>query len=406
MKILVLNGGSSSLKGLLCDLGKPLPRQPPPALWELNVQWGLRPGFAEMQVRRGNGKTESQEIPIHSPADAIGPALETLWSGPSRSITAPGEIDVVGHRVVHGGSRLTASSRITAEVKEEIAKVAEFAPEHNPLELQVIATAERLVGKAAVQVAVFDTAFHSTLPREAAVYPGPYRWFEQGIRRYGFHGISHRYASRRAAEIVGKNVSSLRMVSCHLGNGCSLAAIKDGVSVDTTMGFTPLEGLMMGTRSGSIDPGILIYLARQHGRTADELDHMLNEESGLKGISGVSGDMREILAAISSGNPRAKLAFDIYAHRLCGGLGAMIATLGGLDVLAFTAGVGEHCAPLRERVCQRFGFLGIRLDSEKNAASPPDGEISTAESAVRVLIIHAEEDWEIMRECYRLASER
>jgi acetate kinase len=251
-------------------------------------------------------------------------------------------------------------------------------------------------------VAVFDTAFHATLPPAAYVYPGPYEWRRRGIRRFGFHGISHHYASQRTADLLGRELSSLQMVTCHLGNGCSLAAICKGRSIETTMGFTPLEGLMMGTRSGSIDPGIMIYLIRHSGYTADQLDRILNQESGLCGISGLSGDMREILAAAGQGNERARLAFDIYAHRLCLGIGSMIAALGGLDALVFTAGIGENCPPLRERVAAQFAFLGMKLNAAKNAAPVLDQDIAAEDSKVRVVVLRAEEDWEIARECYRV----
>jgi acetate kinase len=254
------------------------------------------------------------------------------------------------------------------------------------------------------QVAVFDTAFHTTLPMYAKVYPVPYEWFQQGVARYGFHGISHQYTSRRAAEILGRDPAKLRMVTCHLGNGASLAAVRGGRSVDTTMGFTPLEGLMMGTRSGSIDPGILIYLVRHREYGADRLDRTLNKESGLKGVSGLSGDMREIVAAMEKGDERAKLAFDVYAYRLVREIGGMAASLGGLDALVFTAGVGENCAPLRETVCARLAFLGVHLDGAKNAEPPMDSDIAAADSPARVLVVHVEEDWEIARECWRMMN--
>jgi acetate kinase len=226
-------------------------------------------------------------------------------------------------------------------------------------------------------VAVFDTAFHATHAPAAYVYPGPYEWLDLGIRRYGFHGLSHQYSSRRAAELLGSD--SLRLIVCHLGNGASLCAIRDGKSVDTTMGFSPLEGLMMGTRSGSIDPAILIYLIRHRGYSADRLDQILNRESGLKGISGISGDMRDIL---QSEDPRAKLAFEIYAHRVCREIGGMAGVLGGADAIVFTGGIGENCPPLREIVAKRFEFLNAKI-----------------------LVVHAEEEWEMVRECYLLLSD-
>ena len=288
----------------------------------------------------------------------------------------PGPVDAVAHRIVHGGKQ-RATTRITPQVRAAIAEEAEVAPAHNKFELRAIDVSQSVFGPDVPQVAAFDTSFHATLEPAAYVYPGPYEWLEQGIRRYGFHGLSHQYSSRRAAELLGSE--SLRLIVCHLGNGASLCAIRNGKSVDTTMGFTPLEGLMMGTRSGSIDPAILIYLIRHRGYSADQLDKILNQKSGLLGVSGISGDMRDIL---SSSDPRAKLAFDIYAHRLCREIGAMAGVLGGADAIVFTGGVGENCAPLREIVEKRFAFLDAKI-----------------------LVIHAEEEWEMVRECYLLLSD-
>jgi acetate kinase len=306
--------------------------------------------------------------------------------------------------VVHGGRAFRESTRITPKVRAGIAQAASFAPEHNRLELEAIDCMARILGPSAVQVAVFDTAFHATLPPPAYVYPGPYEWLDQGIRRYGFHGISHQYTSRRAAAILGKDLASLRMITCHLGNGCSLAAIRDGVSIDTTMGFTPLEGLMMGTRSGTIDPGIVIHLVRHKGYRAEELDRVLNKESGLRGVSGISGDMREVMEAVNRGNARAQLAFDIYVHRLRSEIGAMIGSLGGLDTLVFTAGVGENSPQVRAQAVEGFAFLGAKLDAAKNAQSPPDTDIAAPDSAVRVLVVHTQEEWEIARESFRVVG--
>jgi acetate kinase len=404
MKILALNGGSSTLKATLRELAGTLPSVPPPPLWEAQADWGRRPGKAQIRVCGAGGVRTESEVDIEAPAAVLEPVLATLWSGPARAVGGPGEIDVVGHRVVHGGHAFQATTVITPQVKEQIHKYVDFAPEHNRLELEAIEVAERVMGPAAPQVAVFDTAFHTTLPMCAKVYPVPFEWYEKGVARYGFHGISHQYASRRATEILGRESDGLRMVTCHLGNGASLAAVRGGKSVDTTMGFTPLEGIMMGTRSGSIDPGILIYLVRHRGYGADQLDRVLNKESGLKGVSGISGDMREIVAAMQSGNARAALAFDIYAYRLLSEIGAMTASLGGLDALVFTAGVGENCAPLREVVCGRLEYLGVALDRGKNAAPSMDSDIAAPESRVRVVVLHAEEDWEIARECRRMMA--
>ena len=278
-----------------------------------------------------------------------------------------------------------------------------FAPLHNRAELDGIGAIEKRIG-GVPQVAVFDTGFHSSLPPPAAVYPGPYEWLAQGIRRYGFHGINHQYCSERTAQLLGKELRSLKLVTCHLGNGCSLAAIRDGRSVDTTMGFTPLEGLMMGTRSGSVDPGILTYLMLQSSVTGQQLDDLLNTKSGLLGISGISGDMRKIVAAMKDGHARAKLAFEIFVHRLQAGIGAMIAVLGGVDALVFTAGIGENSPEVRDAACANFEFLGLKLDTARNSHSPVDQEISVSDSLVRVFIVRAQEDWAIARECWRLMS--
>jgi acetate kinase len=293
---------------------------------------------------------------------------------------------------------------ITPEVKSAIASVSAFAPLHNRAELEGMEIVERMLGSVP-QVAVFDTGFHRKMPLAAAVYPGPYEWYAGGIRRYGFHGINHQYCAHRAAQLLGQDLKSLRLVSCHLGNGCSLAAVRNGRSIDTTMGFTPLEGLMMGTRSGSIDPGILTYLMRQEQLKGEQIDDILNKKAGLLGVSGLSGDMREILAAVQKGNERAQLAFDIYVHRLCAGIGAMVAVLGGLDALIFTAGVGENSAEVRAQSMRNLAFLGIKLDAEKNANARPDQDVATPESAVRVLVIRAQEDWAIAQECWKLLSQ-
>ncbi len=314
------------------------------------------------------------------------------------------QIKVAGHRVVHGGRAFRDSTRITPEVLAGIAKMTSFAPEHNRLELEAIECMERILGRDAVQVAVFDTAFHASLPPPAYVYAGPYEWVAQGIRRYGFHGISHQYTSRRAAAVLGRDLAGLRMITCHLGNGCSLAAIRGGVSIDTTMGFTPLEGLMMGTRSGTIDPGIVIHLVRHRGYRAEELDRVLNKESGLKGVSGLSGDMRTVQEAMGRGETRAQLAFDVYIHRLRSEIGAMVASLGGLDVLVYTAGVGENSARVRAEATAGFAFLGVKLDEEKNAKPAPDTDLATDDSTARVLMVHTEEEWEIARESYRVVG--
>ena len=400
MKILVLNSGSSSQKSCLYELVGSLPDSPPRPLWEARIEW--RGGGASLKVRTNSGKTRDENLSQAKRSEAIAHLLQALVYGETRVLSQLSAIDIVGHRVVNGGREFTSPTVITPEVTAAIEKMAVFAPLHNRAELEGIAQIEKLCGPVR-QVAVFDTGFHATLAEEAAVYPGPYDWVERGIRKFGFHGINHQYCAGRAAQLLGRSLAELKLVTCHLGNGCSLAAIRGGVSIDTTMGFTPLDGLMMGTRSGSVDPGILTYLMRQDGLDAQTLDDMLNAKSGLLGISGVSSDMREVEAAMRKGNARAKLAFDIFVHRLRSGIGSMVAALNGIDALVFTAGIGENSAEVRAAACANLGFLGLAIDLAKNLASPVESDISATGSTVRVLLLAAQEDWAIARECWKLA---
>jgi acetate kinase len=401
MKILVLNAGSSSQKSRLYEIGDTVPTLPPEPLWEGNADWTKEKGTATIEITPAHGETVKQEISVGSRSEIVEQMLKTLWSGQTRVIEQPTDIQLIGHRVVHGGPHYTRSVRITAEVKEEILRVSSFAPLHNPVNLEGIETMEHLL-PGVPQVAVFDTAFHSHMPLEKVVYPGPYSWYEQDIKRYGFHGTSHQYCAERSAQILGRDLNSLRIINCHLGNGCSVAAIQHGHSVDTSMGFTPVEGLMMGTRTGSIDPGILVYLQREQHATADQLDQVLNKQSGFLGISGVSNDLRQVEKAAAEGNERAKLAINMFIYRLRFFIGAMVASLGGVDVLTFTAGVGEHAPEIRSGACEALGFLNLKIDQEKNAASPVDQDIASADSAVRVLVVHTEEDWQIAKECWHV----
>ncbi|MBW4662994.1 MAG: acetate kinase [Chroococcus sp. CMT-3BRIN-NPC107] len=399
MKILVLNAGSSSQKSCLYQIDDNLSDLLEPK-WEAKIDWTYGEGIAELKVKTSRSELK-QELPTSDRTAAMSQLLDTLYKGDTKVIDNLAEIDIVGHRVVHGGDRYRKAVIITKDVTDEIAKLASFAPAHNPVNLEGITAIEQILPDVP-QVAVFDTAFHSQLPAKAAVYPIPYSFFEQGIRRYGFHGINHEYCARRAAQLLNKNIESLRLITCHLGNGCSIAAIRGGISIDTTMGFTPLDGLMMGSRSGSVDPGILIHLLRQ-GYDADKLDKMLNIASGLKGISGLSNDMRQIVAAKES-NARAQLAFDMYVRSLCQHIGAMLVTLGGLDAIAFTGGVGEHQPPIRASACEALEFMGVKIDFAKNANSPVDTDIATDDSRARVLVIQAQEDWAIATECWKLAK--
>ena len=403
MKILVLNSGSSSEKASLYEIGETVPDHPLIPLWQGKIEWSA--ATATIAVKNSQGVTFKEEVPVRSREQVIRHLLSTASDGDARAIASTLEIDAVGHRVVHGGAHFRNSVVITDKVRTAIESVSAFAPLHVRAEVEGMKIVENLLGSV-TQVAVFDTAFHCQIPPSAAIYPGPYEWFESGIRRYGFHGINHQYCAERAAQMLGAEVKALRIVSSHLGNGCSVTAIRDGQSIDTTMGLTPLEGLMMGTRSGSVDPGILTYLMRQGQLDSQGIDKVLNEKSGLLGVSGLSSDMRDILTGIQQGHKRAKLAFDIYVHRLRAAIGGMAAVLSGLDVLVFTAGVGENSAEVRAAACRGLEFLGIRLNDLTNARPSLDQDISTPDSRVRVLVIRAEEDWVIAKECWKLAHTR
>jgi acetate kinase len=399
VKILVLNSGSSSQKCFLYEFGASLPDFPQAPLWEGKIEWhGER---ASLEVRNSAGITHKEEVPAEPRAKGTERLLTLLADGPAKVLSNKSEVSVVGHRIVNGGRDYTEPTVITSAVKAAIERMAVLAPLHNRVELEGIELVQKLFGEIP-QVAVFDTAFHSDLPDAAAVYPGPYEWLEQGIRRFGFHGINHEYCAKRAAQMLGKDLRALKLVSCHLGNGCSLDAIQQGRSVDTTMGFTPLEGLMMGTRSGSVDPGILTYLMREQKLDGQHLDDLLNKNSGLLGISGISGDMRDIVLAMKRGHARAKLAFDIFVHRLQSGIGAMAAVLGGMDALVFTAGIGENSAEVRDAACANLAFLGVELNPESNAACKPDQDISAASSRAKTLVIQAQEDWAIACACWKM----
>ncbi|MDJ0688683.1 MAG: acetate kinase [Xenococcaceae cyanobacterium MO_188.B32] len=391
MIILVLNAGSSSQKSCLYSLGESIPDNPPEPLWEAHLDWTVSREGGILTVKSNDLK---QKIEVRERDTALNVVLETIVKGKTKVLDSLNDIDVVGHRVVHGGAKYNQATVITSEVKDAIADLIPLAPNHNPAHLEGINIIEEILPQVP-QVAVFDTAFHATIPQPAKVYPLPYKWYKKGILRYGFHGISHEYCAKRTAQILREPLESLKIITCHLGNGCSLAAIAEGICIDTTMGFSPLEGLMMGTRCGSIDPQILIYMMQEYGLDADELNQILNQESGLKGVSGISGDMRAIDEAIASGNTQARLAVDIYIHRLKKAIGALVASLNGLDVLVFTAGVGENSSIVREQTCAGLAYLGLQLDLVKNKSHPLDENIATKNSQVRVLVVHTQEDWAI-----------
>jgi acetate kinase len=356
-----------------------------------------------------NAGSSSLKLRVLGPGDAVTTALDlSPWDGSPGDARLQGflrglrGVGVSGHRVVHGGSRFTGPVLIDDEVVAGIAGLTGLAPLHQPRALAGIdATRSALPGVPAV--ACFDTAFHAGLPAAAAAYALPGDWTRRfGLRRFGFHGLSHAYAARRAADLsTGKDAERLRVVTCHLGAGSSLAAVKGGESVDTTMGFTPLEGLVMATRSGSVDPGLVIWLQRQGGLSVDEVSDGLEFRSGLAGLAGLpdgSGDMREVRLAADRGDPEARLAVDVHAHRLRREIAAMVAALDGLDTLVFTGGIGEHHAPVRAEAAAGLGFLGVAVDPGRNAAAVPDCDISAPGAPVRTLVIAAREDVEIARQ--------
>ena len=404
MKIVVLNAGSGSQRCSLFELpAGPLPDEPMEPLWEAKLDATAPdqpPGKIVPMIRDANGEVKAEPMDAAlSTAQRTEALLQLLWRGPHGTVNGPEEIDAVAHRVVHGGADYDHAVKIDAQVEADIERLAGFAPLHNPNNLTGIRAARKVFGAGKPQFAVFDTAFHRTLPDAAATYAGPHEWLDQGIRRYGFHGTSFRYASQRAAQLLGRrNDPELRLILCHLGGGCSLCATSGGSSIDTTMGFTPLDGLAMSTRSGAVDPGILIYLLRQ-GRSADDLEKILNKESGLKGLSGFSGDTRVLFPAARS-DRRARLALDVFIHRLRAGIGQMLASLGDPPhALVFTDAISEDEPGIRAAACEPFAFLGLALDPEKNAASPLDSDLAITASTVRVLLIQSREAWQIAREC-------
>ena len=316
-------------------------------------------------------------------------------------------ISMVGHRIVHGGKQLRATTLIDESVIEEIEKRIDLAPTHNPNALGCIDASQSFFGKDVRQVAVFDTAFHRTIPEMRSAYPLPFDWQEKfEIRRYGFHGINHGYCARRASEMLPE--SAERIIICHLGNGCSLSAVLHGVSVNTTMGFTPLEGLMMGTRCGSIDPGIILHLINREKFDGEKLEEILNRKSGLLAVSAKTGDMKEILEGRSAHDEKASLAFDMFVDRLSHYIASFTASLGGLDTLVFTGGIGEHSSEVRQAAVENLAYLGLKLDAQANkdavGDATADATISAKNSKVAILKIRAREDFEIARQCFELAS--
>ena len=394
MNVFVLNAGSSSFKAAYFE-GRNGSEFSPDPQWSGDVRWSANRSPGKLQWKTAaDGGSSDVNVDDHGTAAAalLRSAMETYGIAP----------DFVGHRIVHGltESRCTV---VDARVRALIESAAELAPLHNRAALAGI-DAVAAEFPALPQAVDFDTAFHTTLAPAAAAYALPYDWFvSRGIRRYGFHGISHRYCARRTAELVQRDPAGLRMVSAHLGNGCSLTAIAGGQSVDTTMGFTPLDGLMMGTRSGSVDPGLVLHLITNKRYTAAELYAILNHDSGLKGVSQRSEDVRDVIAAAEAGSGPAQLALDMYVRRLSGSVAAMAAATGGIDALAFTGGVGEHSAYVRDRVCAQLAFLGVALGPQSTAADG-DRDIAAAQSAVRVTVVRTREEFAIARDVARLMA--
>lgn len=392
MKILVINQGSSSIKCSLysCEqepttLDKPI--------WQGCLEW--KNDFKDISLHIQTRKVH-KNIQIQSKSHPLSILTEYLWKGETAVVQSKGEIDAIGHRIVHGGNYFQHSVRIDPDVKYKIEQTSKLAPLHNQQELGNVEMLEKLF-PSTPQIAVFDTAFHHTLPKAAQIYPGPYKWYQENIKRYGFHGISYQYCLSAAAPFISK---THKMIICHLGSGASLAAIKDGKCIDTTMGFTPLEGLMMDTRSGTIDPGIIFHLLEK--KSPEKLIKELYFESGLLGLSGTSSDMRDILQGYIQKDERCSLAFEVYIHRLNALIGSMIASLEGLDTLIFTAGIGENVPLVRAKVAKAFSFLGLTLDPKKNETPiASDTEISANDSKIKVLVIHTQEGLEIARECWR-----
>lgn len=384
MKVLVINAGSSSLKYQLLD----------PDTREVLAK-GLceRIGIDGHLKHTPTGKDvydADVDMPDHE--EAIARVLELLTHNYYGVIKDISEIDAVGHRVVHGGEEFTHSVIIDRKVLKAIEACVPLAPLHNPANLTGIRACKEVLGDKPM-VAVFDTAFHQTMPPKAFMYAVPYRWYNDNkVRRYGFHGTSHEYVSRRAAELIGRPIEELRIVSCHLGNGASTCSIKFGDSVDTSMGFTPTDGLPMGTRSGAIDPSITEYIARVRGYSPERVENVLNKESGMLGVSGVSSDFRDLELAASEGNERAQLAIDIFCYKVTKRIGSSAAAMGGVDAVVFTAGVGENSSTLRAKIVEGLEFLGLHMDPVKNQVRGKDAIISTDDSPGKILLIPTNEE--------------
>lgn len=400
MKILVLNCGSSSVKYKLIDTADEK------VLAEGGVEKiGLPDGFLKYKQKDGNKAIKELGMTDHK--GAVKAVLDILTDPKDGCIKSYSEIDAVGHRVVHGGEKFAKSVLLTDEVLQQVKDCYDLAPLHNPANVTGIEAVEEIL-PGIKQVGVFDTAFHQTMPAKSFMYALPYKYYEEdGVRRYGFHGTSHRYVSQRVCEILDVDPKEVKIITCHVGNGGSITAIEGGKSVDTSMGLTPTEGLMMGTRVGDVDPGALTFLMKKHNLTADDLQRVINKESGVGGVSGVSSDMREIEAAVNAGDSRAKLALDMYEQRILKYIGAYAAEMGGVDIIVFTGGVGENQTGLRSNVCKPLAFMGVKLDEDLNAKTRgTDTIISTPDSKVKVVVVPTDEELMIARDTEAIVSGR
>ncbi len=397
MNVLVINCGSSSLKYQLLNM-----TDESVLAKGLVERIGIEGSILKHEIEGKDKVVIQQPMENHKVALAI--VLEALVDKNHGAIKDMGEISAVGHRVVHGGERFSGSVVLNDEVIDALEECIELAPLHNPPNLMGIAACRELMPNIPM-VGVFDTAFHQTMPKAAYIYPLPYELYEKyAIRRYGFHGTSHRYVSERAADMLGKDIKDLKIVTCHLGNGASLAAIDGGKSVDTSMGFTPLEGLVMGTRSGDIDPAIVTFIMEKENLDIEGVNNLLNKKSGVLGISGVSSDFRDIEGAAAEGNERALLALDIFNSRVKKYIANFAAVMSGVDVVVFTAGLGENSASNREEICKGLEFMGINVDPSKNNVRGKETIVSTDDSKVKVLVVPTNEELVIARDTLELVK--
>ncbi|MTI69958.1 MAG: acetate kinase [Firmicutes bacterium] len=395
MKILVINCGSSSLKYQLIDM-----KNEEVLAKGLGERIGIE-GSKVVHKPSGNDKVVIEK-PMENHKVALEIVLNALVDKDHGIIDSMDEINAVGHRVVHGGEKFADSVKIDQNVMDAIEECADLAPLHNPPNMMGIEACQELMPNTPM-VAVFDTAFHQTMPKKNFIYPLPYELYEKhGIRRYGFHGTSHKYVANKAAEILDKDIKDLKIITCHLGNGASLAAVNNGKSIDTSMGFTPLEGLAMGTRCGDLDPAIITFLMEKENMSIEEVNTLMNKKSGVLGISGVSSDFRDIEEAANDGNERAQLALDKFVNRVKKYIGAYASIMGGVDTIVFTAGLGENSPDMREAICSDLEYMGIKIDKEKNDVRGKDTVVNTEDSKVKVIVIPTNEELMIARDTKNL----